>query len=416
MKNTIPELTIKPYFLLLLIVWVPLFLFAQSDVVTSLGSNYSFIESFSFLGPMAISPFWTLFITSAASCFGLGNEYIATNPVLGNWVVLFVSFVLVGITTLPNLMKVSKPIGLAAKFLENKAGYIVYAIIIISPYLINPEISGEMGVVSFGFLDIPATAFLMIALAIPYFIVVMTFRYFLEILIFLSPIPLLDAFFEFVKKTTSFLLVIIYFFFPTFGFVLSVFIFILSFIFYRKAKKVTKYFQYIYVKPIVARLFDKEQTLIASKVPSAVKKMLTNAAFCLKCVTRKKTGKLPSKSVCWFIKNDEDIFLCKTRFLQKPIIENLVTADDNKLTISHELHYYIIEDQQKTIKLNLNKNHSKLIKELAAILELEDLGKVGIAKMHEDLKEQGKKGIQKITQIFNSSQITSNKKSILSDE
>ncbi len=416
MKKAFPEYKIRTYFIFLVILWVPLLLFAQSDVVASLGTNYSFIESFSFLGPMAISPFWTLFLTSAASCFGIGNEYIATNPVLGNWVVLVVSVALVGITTLPNLMKVSKPIGLAAKFLENKAGYIVYAIIIISPYLINPEISGEMGVVSFGFLDIPASAVLMIALAIPYFIVVMTFRYFLEILIFLSPIPLLDAFFEFVKKTTSFLLVIIYFFFPTFGFILSVIIFILSFIFYRKAKKVTKYFQYIYVKPIISRLFDKEQTLIASKVPSTVKKMLTNASFCLKCVTRKKIGKLPSKSVCWFIKNNEDIFLCKTRFLQKPIIENIATSDDNKLTISHELHYYIIDDQQKTIKLNLNKNHSKLIQELATILELEDLGKVGIAKMHEDLKEQGKKGIQKISQIFNSSQIASSKKSILSDE
>lgn len=415
MKKSLPKFLLKVSLLLAIAVSIPILMFAQTEIASALAQNSSFVESFSLLSPMAISPFWTLFLTSLASTLGVGNQYIASNPMLDNGIILFISFILVLITTLPNLMKVSKPIGLTANFLENKAGYVIYVLIMFAPHLLQSGNSQQQGMVTFGFFDIPYSAIFMVALALPYFLVVMTVRYFLEILIFLSPIPLLDAFFELTKKGITFFLIVIYFVFPTFGFFLSVVIFFVSFLLFKRAKKVSNFFQYVYVLPMLSKLFGTKQVLVSDKIPFKIRKQFSSTSLAIKCLTGKKIGTIPSKSMVWMIQSGEGLFIFQPKFLRSPIAIQIDKSHADNLQISQELYYQIIHDSQSQIKLLLNSTYKGLSDEIGNVLNLERMGKVGLAKKKEELSEQGKKGIQKLMGIFNSGQITANKEAILGE-
>lgn len=415
MKISHTNFRLKISFLLAVALCIPILMLAQSEIDSTLAQNASLVESFSLLSPMAISPFWTLFITSFASTLGIGNQYIASNPILDNGIVLFISFLLVLITTLPNLTKVSKPIGLTANFLENKAGYVIYDLMMVAPHLLQSGESQQQGMVTFGFFDIPFSVILMIALALPYFLVVMTVRYFLEILIFLSPIPLLDAFFELIKKGITFFLIVIYFVFPTFGFILSILIFIASFLLFKRAKKVSNFFQYVYVLPILAKLFGRKQELVSDKLPSKISRQYPNASLAVKCLTGKKTGKIPSKSIVWMLKNDEGLFICQPKFLRSTVVVQVDKPQADNLQLSQELYYQIIHDSQSQTKLLINSTYKRLSDEIGRALNLEKMGKVGLAKRKEELSEQGKKGIQMLVNVFNAGQIAENKNAILEE-
>lgn len=415
MKKSLPNFRLKISFLLAIAVSIPILMFAQSEIDSTLSQNASLVESFSLLSPMAISPFWTLFITSFASTLGIGNQYIASNPMLDSGLILFISFLLVLITTLPNLTKVSKPVGLAAKFLENKAGYVIYVLMMVAPYLLQSGGSSQTGMVTFGLFNIPFSVIFIIALALPYFLVVMTVRYFLEIMIFLSPIPLLDAFFEFIKKGVTFFLIVIYFVSPTFGFILSILIFFVAFLFFKRAKKVSNFFQYVYVLPILSKLFGRKQELVSDKMPSKIKKQFPNASLAIKCLSGMKMGTIPSKSVVWLVKEGEGLSICQPKFLRSPIVVQIDKSQAENLQLSQELYYQIIHDNQSQIKLLINSTYKVLTDEISNALNLDDMGKVGLAKKKEELSEQGKKGIQKLMGIFNSGQIAANKDAILGD-
>lgn len=406
---------LKPTSFLTLIACIPVLVFAQSTMEATLAENASLVEAFSLLSPMTISPFWTLFITSFASTFGIGNQFIATNPVLGNGLVFFLSFLLVVITTLPNLMKVSKPIGLAAKFIENKAGYIIYVLVTIAPYLFLSGGSAQQGMVTFSLFDIPFSVVLIIALALPYFFVVMTVRYFLEILIFLSPIPLLDAFFELIKKGFTFLLILIYFFLPSFGFVLSILIFLLAYLFFKRATKVSNFFQYIYVEPILAKVLKRDQKLVSEQLPNKIKKQFSNISLAIKGLTGKPLGNISTKSIVWLIFNNDELFVCKTNFLRSPTIVPIERTNKEPFHISQDLYYQIISSNHPLFKLFLNSTYKNLKGDIQVILELEDAGKIGLAKQKEMINEQGKRGLDQLMSIFNSGQITDNKRTILED-
>lgn len=393
----------------------PLSVLAQSEIESALAQNASLVESLSLLSPMAISPFWTLFITSFASTFNIGNDYIASNPMLDSVLVLSFSFLLVVITTLPNLMKVSKPIGLAAKFLENKAGYVIYILMMIVPYIFVSDVSQYQGMITFGIFGIPFKVLLIIALALPYFIVVMTVRYFLEIMVFLSPIPLFDAVLEILKKLFTVSLIVIYFLFPTFGFILSLLIFFVALLFFKKAKKLSNFFQYIYALPILYKLFNRQKELVSEKLPSRIKKKFPNASVAVKCLTTKKIGNIPSKSIAWLVKHDVDVYICQPKSLRPPTIVRLSDYQTSQLQLSEDLYYQIIHDQQFQVKILLSNAYQGLSADLIHLLNLEVIGKIGLARRRAQLTEQGRRGFRSIMSTFNSGQMSAGRDVIFED-
>lgn len=415
MNPALSSLRPKKILLIALALCIPLTLLAQYGMESSLAQNASFTKAFALMSPMAISPFWTLFITSFASTVGVGEEYLATNPMLDSWVVLLVSFLLVVFTTLPNLTKVSRPVGLAAKFLEDKSSYVIYAMMMMAPYIFRAESEAQQAVVSLGLFDIPFSVLLMVAFAIPYFMVVMTVRYFFDIMIFLSPIPLLDAFFELTQKGVTLFLVVIYLFFPFFGLVLSLLMFLLALLLFKRAQKVSNYFRHIYVNPLIARFFGRREKLVSEKLPKSLKKQFYRPVLAVKCLTGRRIGKIGSRKFAWLLKEGNELFLCQPRFLRKPRVIFLNTDLSGRLQLSEELYHYILHDEQNELRLLLNAQYKPHIAAIVAELDLEQMGKVGLARQKEYLRQQGKKGVDAILGMFSSGGISQNKGSILDE-
>lgn len=409
-----PDFPYRISLLLLCTLSIPIVLYAQSEMETALVANASLVESFSLVSPTAISPFWTLFLTSLASTLGIGNDYIVTHPLLGNWAMLLVSGLFVLITTLPNLTKVSKPIGLAAKFLENKAGIVIYVIILIAPYVFPPE-GTAVAMVNLGLFDIPFFVLLMIGLAIPYYIVVMTVRYLLEILIFLSPIPFLDALFEFAKKAITFFLIVIYFLFPSFGFVLSIFIFIVAFFFFKRATRISNFFQYVYVEPILAMVFRRKQDVTGNRLPRKLKHHFSHISLAVRCLSGKKMDSIPTKNIVWLVKHETGISICQTRLFRSTRIISLSEAQITTLRLGQDLSYQIIHDAESQVKVLINNTYTAVSQEIQEHLNLTDVEKIGLARQKETIQAQGKRGLKWLMGLFSTSQITQNKRSILDD-
>lgn len=405
----------KAFTLLSIVLSIPLVLYAQSDPFPALYHNLDVIETFSFAAPMALSPFWTLFITALVSTLGIETTPFASNPLLNNNIVLVLSFVMVLVTTLPSMTKVSKPIALAAKFLEDQASYFIFVLLMLAQNMAQPENQMQQGLITFGIFDMPFLTLLLIGLVIPYFMVVMTVRYFLEILIFLSPLPLLDGLFELAQKGGTLFLIFLFFVFPWLGFALSILIFFISFLFFKRAVKTTNFFEYIYIQPILFRGFRKKQSLSSDHTPAKIKKHFSDTVLSIRCLTTKQIGRIPSKSKVWLVRNDEKLFVCRLRFLKPLTAVEIYPSSTGSVQIGQDLSYLLIQDGQATFKLLLNNTYLELVDDITEHFDLENIGKVGLARKKEEWSQQGKQGLQKLTAFWNSGQIRANRDAILKD-
>lgn len=412
MKFRLENYSNKSIKLLILCCSIPIVLIAQSEVNNSLQANQSLIDSISFLSPVAISPFWTLFLTSFASTWGMGNsEFLAANPILNNWFITVLAFLLVILTTLPNLIKVAKPVGLAASFLEDKASYVVYGITMVAPYLFAPEFNQQQGIILFGLFDLPFHIVLIVVFSIPYLLIVITVRYFIEILIFLSPIPLLDGFFELAKKGISFILVLLYIFVPVLGGLFSVIIFGAAFYFYNRAKGVTNHFKYIYVFPIISRLFGRS---VSVEPDADLTKKYAKPTLAIQVLNQEKMGTIPKKRIIWLVKDGESLYLHKDRFLRSSYKVDLGTLESNSFEIGKDLSHVILNNKSTDTKLLINSTYKSFIETIANALNASDIGNVGLAKRREEFKDQSRQGISRVLSIFSTRSILANKDNIIS--
>jgi len=396
---------------------IPIFLIAQETLQSVVEQNTFVEEYIAMLGPMAVSPFWTLFITSFFSTFELnvGDSMVATNPLLGSEAVLGISFLLVLITTLPNMMKMSKPIGLAGRFLEDRAGFVIYGVTAIAPHLMNPEMGPLGQVETFGLFGIPNSIILLVILALPYFMIVTSVRYFLEILVFLSPIPLLDAFFELVKNGATLGFVVLFFLAPWVGVFLSILLFFVSLLFFNRARRVTNLFKYVFVQPILFRLIGRKRALVSERLPRGIEKRLANITLAVKCLTGKKGLGLPSKRPIWLVQSDHNLYLCRAKWLRTPSIIALDESIAYSLTIGRDLNYYCIQSADAEVKLLINKTYRDLYADIAAQLSLQDLGNVGLARQKDDLMAKGRSGMQSLFGMFSAKSISESRKNILGE-
>ena len=177
------------------------------------------------LAPVALSPFFGLTCLSGVSV--LGEEWLPDNHFLRrvssplrNPVVFFVLFALTLITSIPKFSKVSKPFAQAVDQLEAYAGIIILLVI---RYVGGTTSSGEPGVavvLQAGMLSFSAESLLWIATAVN-IIVINSVKFFFEVLVWITPIPLIDAVFEATNKLVCAGLVGLYAFSPTLATILN---------------------------------------------------------------------------------------------------------------------------------------------------------------------------------------------------
>lgn len=194
------------------------------------------------LAPVALSPFFGIACLSAMALYGQGwvsadNAFLGEASPLNNQTVFVVFLVLTVLTSLPRLTKVSKPFAQAVDQVEAWAGIITMLTL---KYLIQNYSAAEMALTSSEHFTVaqmsPLTftvSTLLAVAAIINVVVINTVKFFFEVLIWITPIPAIDALFEVANKTICMLLMAIYGYSPVLATGINVFVFLVAAVAFR---------------------------------------------------------------------------------------------------------------------------------------------------------------------------------------
>ena len=349
--------------ILLLFLIIPLCSIAQesnSAIQETIIENSSLIDQFAQLAPMGINPYATVFITSLCAKLGFHNAFVATNPFFNNWFVLILFGVLFTFTSLVGTLfkttKVTAPIALADNYLSNKAALVINGIVMLAPTLLSNDPIGNEIVYQAGLLSINFKTILILIASMYFLIVVMSVRFFVDILIFLSPIPLIDSFLEISKIIITIVFVIISIISPTFSVIISVLLFLISIFLFKRSIRLVDKTKYLIIYPIL--------NIFRNKV-----KVLTNGhSFSILVYTYKKTLKIKKGEIIRLEKQEDKFFLTRRRFLLSNIKEE-ISFINCSLSQNH-LNIYLT-NETGDILLIMNRSYHRYIDEISKIMNIE---------------------------------------------
>ena len=214
---------------------------AADKISQNLGSSIRATEWLGPLAPISLSPFFGITCLSGMATYGSDwfedrNSFLSKDSPLSNPALFWTFFVLTILTALPKLTKVSKPIAQVADVLEMYSAIItliVLKLLITGSSSAAPEVTepAQAGLLSFSY-----EAFLILAMIVNV-IVVNTVKFFFEILIWITPVPFLDACFEVANKTICSILLLIYAFSPLLATVINFILFVICMFVFRWARR-----------------------------------------------------------------------------------------------------------------------------------------------------------------------------------
>lgn len=198
------------------------------------------------LAPVALSPFFGIACLSGLALYGKGwvsadNAFLGEASPLHSESVFLVFLILTVLTSVPRFTKVSKPFAQAVDQVEAWAGIITMLVL---KFLVQQSTGLEVetaeqsaalppdAVVLLSPLNFTVSTLLAIA-AIVNVIVINTVKFFFEVLIWITPIPTVDAIFEIANKTTCALLMAVYGYSPTLATVINLALFLAAAVVFR---------------------------------------------------------------------------------------------------------------------------------------------------------------------------------------
>ena len=212
------------------------------------------------LAPLALSPFFGMACLSGLALYG--PEWVTDNALLGasgplqNETLFFVFVGLTLLTSLPRLTKVSKPFAQAVDQIET---YSVIVILLMIKFLADTSGAAEEGtqiaMVQLGVFSVTIDTLLAIAMVVN-IVVVNSVKFFFEFLVWLTPIPALDAIFEICNKTLCGALMAVYVFSPTIATVINLIILAVALVVFRWMSRRVRFYRTMAADPILARLFS----------------------------------------------------------------------------------------------------------------------------------------------------------------
>lgn len=209
------------------------------------------------MAPVALSPFFGIMCLSALSLFGAGwmapgNPLLGAGSPLHNPLVLVVFAVLTGLTTIPRMTKVSKPFAQAMDQLETWAG--VITMILLRVLVSGPTAPAQaVAVVHAGGFSASGEVLLTLAAGLNV-VVISAVRFFFEILVWLTPVPFLDAVFDLANKSTCVVLMAIYAWDPAVALIINISLFCLCAVVFAWVRR-----REVFYRTLV---FDRLRTLI----------------------------------------------------------------------------------------------------------------------------------------------------------
>ena len=196
------------------------------------------------LAPIAMSPFFGITCLSGLAMWGPdwmpGNGLLDSVTPLKSPMLFWVFAVLTIVTSLPRLSKLSKPMAQAVDQVEAYAGIITLLVI---KYIAAPvESVGESGeVMEAGIVSTSVDAILYVMLVINV-LVINSVKFFFEFMIWLTPVPFIDACFEAANKAVCGALMAVYAFSPTLATIINLSMFVICLLVLRWiGRRITQY-------------------------------------------------------------------------------------------------------------------------------------------------------------------------------
>jgi hypothetical protein len=354
------------------------------------------------LAPIAISPYFGIALTSVASMVqdfsfvqenfpGFANNgFLKTNKYLGQWWVALILIILLMVTSFPNYFKATKTVGVVITYIEDISGLIFVVLMYAVPvYTIVTASPAEQHSNNAEFYSSIYNIFILIVVVINYF-VIQTVRYFFELLIFIVPVPFLDAFFEGCKKTICGALYAIYMISPILVLVLNIIIFIIYLLLFNRAKRSLNFHLYVYVKPRINKWFGNTRLLVNTAIENKLKKYFTELKIAIPVYPTTKIGKIKRKKKSWLINDGNDTYLVRFRFLRKPIIEKFININDYKIGKDFFFMRIFAKTDRFRHSIVICNDYLTYYDKICDISKVDDAGLIGARKAANTVKEKVK--------------------------
>ena len=293
------------------------------------------------LAPIALSPFFALTCMSGASLLaetGLLPDAIANNALLSKDSVLSNGFVFAGllalmvVTALPKLTKVTKPLAQAVDQIEGYSGIIaIVAVQFLSQMKLGDAEAEKVAVVyQAGVVSFSMTTLIAVFSAINVF-VVNTVKFFFEVMIFLSPFPMVDAAFEAANKAVVAFLIGVYVFTPWAAMLLSLLIFAISLIIFTWAFRRVIYMRSVLGDPILGWLSETvfrrpRITAVSTHLPKRVAGVCGERKLVLKAFAGRGYLGVSRKTRGYFLHSDGRLRFAVAKVLRQPVVVDLPAA------------------------------------------------------------------------------------------
>ena len=178
---------------------------------------------------------------------------LGTTGALRSEVIFTIFLLLTILTSVPRFTKVSKPFAQAVDRIEAYAVIVILLVIKGSAMMEStpeePIAMVQLGVVSF-------TVDTLLALAmIVNVLVINSVKFFFEFLVWLTPVPFLDAVFEVCNKTLCAILMAIYAFSPTLATLINLAFFLVAAILFRWVSRRVRFYRTMLLDPVLAKVW-----------------------------------------------------------------------------------------------------------------------------------------------------------------
>ena len=198
------------------------------------------------LAPVALSPFFGIACLSGLATYGdrfvsADNVLLQAASPLNNPAIFWTFAALTLVTSLPRFSKVSKPFAQAVDQVEAWAGVLsVFAV----KFFLNAGDAGagDEVVLQAGVISFTAETLLMLAAALN-ILVINAVKFFFEMLVWVTPVPFLDAMFEAANKAVCAGLMAIYSFSPTLATVINLILFAICLLAFRWIRRRTIFYR-----------------------------------------------------------------------------------------------------------------------------------------------------------------------------
>ena len=319
-------------------------------VAEEFSRQISNVEWLAPLAPVALSPFFGIALLSGLACYGPewlpdSNALLSEGSPLANPMLFWIFLVLTVVTSLPRFSKVSKPVIQLADFLETYSAIVILAALKFvsmqesETAAVAMVVGEQAGILSMGWEGL-------IALAMAVNIVVInTVKFFFEILVWITPIPFLDACFEAANKSLCAGLMAIYAFSPIVALVINLLLFVLCslvFVWIRRRE--------IFYRTI---LVDWLTGLVSKSRPDLPERLIV--------FPKSEFGSIPARAKCLLEKKaDGGWTLTQNRFLRGPVAESF--AGSLRCDSGWWTNSIVLEDQRQ---LTFSTRYSDQLEELA---------------------------------------------------